>query len=209
MRAYNWWMQSPAKSSPRRMPKQERATARRDALLDAAAGLFAEKGYGGATMTAVAQRAGASIGTLYEYFPDKHTLANALAKRYTQEADIYWAALLKEAEFATSLDLAQLFVNGMLDFIKGHPSYAALLNAPTRYARSDQERRPLRMLFAKALRLARPEISNEQSLLSCRIIVELLKALLSVHGQVTMHEREAVTQRFRDLVTFHITKGES
>ena len=45
------------------------------ALLAAAATVFAERGYEAATMTEVAARAGASIGSLYQFFPTKELLA--------------------------------------------------------------------------------------------------------------------------------------
>jgi AcrR family transcriptional regulator len=43
--------------------------------------LFAEKGYDAVTMTEVAARAGAPIGSLYQFFPSKETLADALLDR--------------------------------------------------------------------------------------------------------------------------------
>ncbi|MET1046071.1 MAG: helix-turn-helix domain-containing protein, partial [Hyphomicrobium sp.] len=52
---------------PQRRPGQERVAA----LLEAAAAIIAEKGYDGATMAEVAARAGAQIGSLYRFFPNK------------------------------------------------------------------------------------------------------------------------------------------
>ena len=203
---YNVWVRASASSSRRRAPQQERATLRRDSLLNAAGALFAEVGYGGATMTEIARRAGASIGALYDYFPDKVSIARALAKKYTKEADRYWAELLRDSNYAAAGDLAQLLVESILHFVRDRPGYAALLNAPIKYARSDSARRPLRLLFTKALRTIHPEMSMEQGLQSSRIVVELLKALLSVHDQVDQNERYNLTQRFKELLEFHISR---
>ncbi len=61
-----------------RLPKRARGKQRVAALLQAAAAVFAEKGYEAATMTEIAARAGAPIGSLYQFFPVKEALADTL-----------------------------------------------------------------------------------------------------------------------------------
>ena len=63
---------------PQRRAGEERVAA----LLQAAAEVIAEKGYDAATMAEVAARAGAQIGSLYRFFPNKDVLANALVDRF-------------------------------------------------------------------------------------------------------------------------------
>lgn len=67
--------------SPRRSPRQARSLATREALLDAAAQILSRHGLAGFTTNAVAARAGASIGSLYQYFPNKDALMVALIER--------------------------------------------------------------------------------------------------------------------------------
>ncbi|MTA32767.1 MAG: TetR family transcriptional regulator, partial [Actinobacteria bacterium] len=62
-------------------PVQARSTARVNALLDAASEIVHEVGYELLTTAMVAERAGASIGTVYRYFPDRVALLQALASR--------------------------------------------------------------------------------------------------------------------------------
>src|SRR3954470_9259034 len=62
-------------------PIQERSAARIDALLDAAADVVDEIGFDRLTTAMVAERAGASIGTVYRYFPDRIVLLQALGAR--------------------------------------------------------------------------------------------------------------------------------
>lgn len=62
-------------------PIQERSAARIDALLDAAADVVDEIGFDRLTTAMVAERAGASIGTVYRYFPDRIVLLQALRDR--------------------------------------------------------------------------------------------------------------------------------
>ncbi|MFM9878414.1 MAG: TetR/AcrR family transcriptional regulator [Rhodoglobus sp.] len=65
----------------RNSPVQARSTARLTALLDAAAAVVDEIGFERLTTAMVAERAGASIGTVYRYFPDRIALLQALAAR--------------------------------------------------------------------------------------------------------------------------------
>ncbi|MET0302608.1 MAG: TetR/AcrR family transcriptional regulator [Microbacteriaceae bacterium] len=65
----------------RNEPVQARSTARLAALLDAAAAVIDEIGYERLTTAMVAERAGASIGTVYRYFPDRIAVLQSLAAR--------------------------------------------------------------------------------------------------------------------------------
>lgn len=75
--------QSRAAVSPqlRNEPVQARSTARLAALLDAAAAVVDEIGYERLTTAMVADNAGASIGTVYRYFPDRIAVLQALGAR--------------------------------------------------------------------------------------------------------------------------------
>lgn len=70
---------------PRKTPRQERSRATRDAIVEAAARIVASRGLGGFTTNAVAERAGVSIGSFYQYFPNKDALMVALIARQQQD----------------------------------------------------------------------------------------------------------------------------
>jgi AcrR family transcriptional regulator len=70
--------------SPRKLPRQARSQATVDALLDATAQVLVERGYARTTTNAVAERAGVSVGSLYQYFPNKDALVAALHDRHVQ-----------------------------------------------------------------------------------------------------------------------------
>ena len=69
----------------RRFPVTVRGLRRLDAILDAAAYEFAEVGYGAATTNAIAKRAHSSIGSLYQFFPNKQAILSALSERYLNQ----------------------------------------------------------------------------------------------------------------------------
>ncbi len=65
----------------RRVPTQARSKKRVEAILDAAAEIFRDTGYDSATVDAIAEQAGTSIGSIYQFFPNKQALFEALAER--------------------------------------------------------------------------------------------------------------------------------
>ncbi len=74
-------MSRPDALLPRKSPRQRRARLTVASLLEAAAQLIESQGMDGFTTNAVAERAGVSIGSLYQYFPSKDALTLALLER--------------------------------------------------------------------------------------------------------------------------------
>jgi len=67
---------------PRKSPSQERSRRTVDRILDAATRIFHEQGYTGATTNDIADEADISVGSLYQYFPNKDALLVALTQRH-------------------------------------------------------------------------------------------------------------------------------
>ncbi|WP_406414138.1 TetR/AcrR family transcriptional regulator [Streptomyces halstedii] len=67
---------------PRRKPRQVRAELTRERILTAAAHVFAEYGYAAGTTNRIAERARVSIGSLYQYFPNKDAVLAELLVRH-------------------------------------------------------------------------------------------------------------------------------
>lgn len=70
---------------PRKKPVQRRAKVTVDAILTAAAQVFERYGYASGTTNRIAERAGVSVGTLYQYFPSKEAVAVALLEAHVDE----------------------------------------------------------------------------------------------------------------------------
>lgn len=111
--------------------RQARGEKRIAELLDAAERVFAVKGFKGATTNAIAAEAGASPGTLYQFFKNKEAIAEALTSRYVER--------LRAAHGeAFDLSVADLPLEVMLDrildpliaFDRANPGFYALLADP-------------------------------------------------------------------------------
>src|ERR1700679_3150260 len=98
-------------NAARRAPQQDRSTRRVAAFLEAGDSLFAELGFEGATMTAIADRAGSSIGALYSYFPDKKALAIALLDIYAAKIEAHWKPLFDSITKLSAKDFSESFIN--------------------------------------------------------------------------------------------------
>jgi AcrR family transcriptional regulator len=81
-------------ASARRRPTQARARHTVEAILDAAAELFDAGGFEAVTTDRIVARAGVSIGSMYQYFPNKEALLAALAERHGAEVDALQRAWL-------------------------------------------------------------------------------------------------------------------
>jgi AcrR family transcriptional regulator len=164
-----------------RTPKRERGKQRVAELLQAATAVFAEKGYVAATMTEIAARADAPIGSLYQFFPTKGALADTLVQSY--------AALLLgdlQALQARAGELSpQALVESMFGLLRGRPREraAAVPLAETQMderARRTTFRHMLRKNIASILRARAPGLSNEAARDMAIVLVQLMKAASSL-----------------------------
>lgn len=78
----------------RRKPQQARSQKLVGWILHAAAQVFAERGYAGGTTNHIAEKAGVSIGSLYQYFPNKTAILTALALEHLSEGEALAQKLL-------------------------------------------------------------------------------------------------------------------
>jgi AcrR family transcriptional regulator len=73
-----------SRTQPRKLPRQSRAKATVAAILDAAARILVKDGYEGASVNRIAEVAGVSIGSLYQYYPSREALVAAVVARHNQ-----------------------------------------------------------------------------------------------------------------------------
>lgn len=109
----------------RHEPVQARAAQRVEALLDAAAAVVVEHGIEHLTTALVAERAGASIGTVYRYFPDRVAVLVALAERNFERLRHAIERVLAMPH-DTWPDAADAVIAAMVDTFREVPSFRSL-----------------------------------------------------------------------------------
>ena len=109
----------------RRTPQQERGQRRVQQILDAAAELFSEVGYETATTNMIAHRANTSIGSLYQFFPNKEAIVETLAQR---SADELARILIPPAQPVDRVQAIENFVDTIDHFSSEQPGFLPLLN---------------------------------------------------------------------------------
>ena len=87
----------PAPPAPRRKPRQERSQFTVDAIFGAVARLVATEGEAGLTTNRIAETAGVSVGSLYQYFPSKEAILAAMLDQHCNRVMLELDALLAQA----------------------------------------------------------------------------------------------------------------
>jgi len=113
-----------------RAPRRARGQLRVEALLAAAADVFADKGFDGATMTGIAARSESSIGSLYQFFPTKDALAHELMRGMMEDLNAALGAIEEQAATLSTDALADALSHALVRFRQRHPAFAHLLDTP-------------------------------------------------------------------------------
>jgi AcrR family transcriptional regulator len=201
-------MSSPKEKNTARAPQRERGKQRVAALLKAAVTLFAEKGYDAVTMTEVAARAGAPIGSLYQFFPSKEALADAFLDGYGKRLD---DALNGIEERATTLTIPEL-VDALLDYKAGFQEERAAATAliesrQEASTRATELRLSLRRHVARILRARIPELSPERAESMALVVVQLMKAIAAQSAEKDLTIRDSLLKELRHVLCIYLKEN--
>lgn len=165
---------SPAARTPQRQRGKERVAA----LIEAAIAVFAEKGYVAATMTEIAARAGAPIGSLYQFFPNKELIADALMLRYLE---LTVAALERIEAASASLAveaLARSLLRVFVDLKTERAAILSLLDAlrHEKAARGAEFRTAVLARLQRILHAIAPGLAPAQATTAAIAVLQQMKA---------------------------------
>ena len=170
----------------RREPAQARARETVEAIVEAAAQVFERHGYGAGTTNRIAERAGVSIGSLYEYFPNKDALLVELSKRHLREGRAVLAPVIRRInEDPPPLDQGLLLL--MDAMVQSHRDRPRLQ----------------RVMYAEAP--PPPELQDRYAR-AVDGLSEVIERYLTARHEVTVHDRRAAARLVAE-VMWHITHG--
>src|SRR5580698_9442462 len=182
-----------------RAPQRRRGHERVAALLEAAAACFVEKGYDAATMTEIAARAGAAIGSLYQFFPTKEALASALLDGYAEALYARMDALAVQPPGGDTAGLATQLSGLLVEFRRGHPAFVTLAEAAsslpalhTRKIRHELRRRLAALLAAQA-----PQLDETTLRITAVVILQWMKAAVALAFEPGLRDRDAALAQLR------------
>jgi AcrR family transcriptional regulator len=191
-------------NSVRVAPQQERAARRLRGFLDSAESLFAEVGFEATTMQAIADRSGSSIGALYNYFPDKQSVAVTLRNEYSEEFRARLKALMAESENFSAVQFAAAFIDCFTRFLREHPAWLNLHSAPIHVHRDPGARKALRSAIGNAFRARNPALSAERALLTANVAVQIVKGMMALYVESEAKSRDLVAAEFRRVLTSYL-----
>jgi len=198
-------MESQIELAPRRIPIQERGEKRVEGLLQAAAAIFAEVGFEAATMRDIAERAGASIGSLYKFFPNKEVVARAIKTRYCQELKELWAGLGAMSPKTTTSRLVDQFLKVTMRAIEEHPAIIRLMDAPRSTNPAADIKESLRQRLVVLFLTRKPRISPTKTHRYAEITVQMVRALLWLYVETEPAEREALVAEIKSALVNYMS----
>jgi AcrR family transcriptional regulator len=168
------------------------------AFLEAAEALFAELGFEGTTMTAVADRAGSSIGALYSYFPDKKAIALSLLDVYAGKIEEHWKPLFDDIGELDAKEFSERFIDRFLDFVAEHPAYLQLQAAPIRLRRNAGAKRAFRTSLIEALQRRIPALSCEAAELCANVLLQIVRGMMQLYADAgVVADKATVVEEFK------------
>ncbi|MBZ9939862.1 TetR/AcrR family transcriptional regulator [Mesorhizobium sp. BR1-1-13] len=191
-----------ASASNPRAPQQKRGRERVAALMGSAAALFVEKGFDATTMTEIAVRAGAAIGTLYLFFPTKEALAQAILAENAEGLSAQLDALRERTAGLNAAVIADTLFDLLGDFLSTHPAYSALLDLHGdegwRRKMRARRREQIAALFAQA----KPPLPAGQAERLAVIVPQLMRIPLALVGEKRL--RDGVLEELRLMLARHL-----
>ncbi|MCU4564721.1 TetR/AcrR family transcriptional regulator [Acinetobacter sp. WU_MDCI_Abxc222] len=124
---------------PRKRPRQARSVATFEAILEAAARILESLGFAGFNTNAVAELAGVSIGSLYQYFPSKEALIVELIRRERAKLSNHIVEAIQQSDAADSKDKLKLIIKAAVQHQLSRPQLARTLEFASELIGKDVE----------------------------------------------------------------------
>jgi AcrR family transcriptional regulator len=152
-------------------------------LLDAAGRVFGELGYHAATTNAIAAEAKVSPATLYQFFPNKEAIADALVIHYaTDLAKEERVADIQKLASAPLEEAIQEVTGVVIEFHRKHPAFATLHAEAPLSKDAAEQKRLLSQTFidhlSEVLRARNPRLETQDALWSAKIVLTALIGFL-------------------------------
>jgi AcrR family transcriptional regulator len=185
--------------APRRVPQQTRGQKRVIALLGAASEVLAKKGYEAATMSEIAERAHAAIGSLYQFFPNKESVAFALHTQIGQDLEKLWVPVFARGDTLTLQQALDRVIELTVHYIDTHPVVVALLQAP-RSTWNGVIRSRLEQRIATFFMSAKPGLPRANAKIFGAVCMQIIKSCSEQYLQTKKPKRNRLVCEYKLLL---------
>jgi AcrR family transcriptional regulator len=193
----------------RRTPRQARGQQRIDTILDAAEIVLGEYGVEATTTNAIAARANTSIGSLYQFFPNKEAVLHAVGLRFLDRTREIFTPLLSPPAAAFPLDV---WIDRMADALnaaqKANPAFKALFCSPMLLPELVDADSEMHSQFVDGLdsvfAVRRPDLEPERRLLYAKICVQTAVGLMPLLSESQGEARIQVLNELKTLLTTYL-----
>jgi AcrR family transcriptional regulator len=194
--------------SPRRRPIQGRSLATVEVLLQTTAQILMSHGYEKATTNEIARRAGVSIGSLYQYFPNKEALLEALVAQHFQERRAAFEEATADVHPETMPERVRQVIHGIIEAHKVNPQLQRALHTYTDLTQVDAFERHLEALVARSLRGNEEAVRRPNPELAATMIVRAFAGFLriSMRADPAWMFEPAVKDELTDLAMRYLLK---
>jgi AcrR family transcriptional regulator len=149
--------------------------------MEAASAVIAERGYESATMAEIAARAGAQIGSLYRFFPNKEVLADALIHRYGELSDAAFSKIESQAASWSVDALADSLLDVFVELHDESEAIIALLDARSEWSVKRAElRKAVLGSIAKILLLRSPQLRPQTAKDIAVVVLHNMKTMKAI-----------------------------
>jgi AcrR family transcriptional regulator len=178
-------------------------------MLDAAAALLDEVGYEATTTSLIASRAGVSVGSLYQFFPDRRAVLQALAVRSFERFAGVLSARIEAAPLHTWTDAVDVVVDVYVEFTRSEPAAQVLsFGGPVDRHMLDPEadnNAVVARALGDVLRLVLPDLSSGPELqLALRVAVEAGDGVLNLAFRTDPAGDPAVVAQAKRLIKAYL-----
>jgi AcrR family transcriptional regulator len=189
-----------------RAPSRRRGHERVAALLSAASDCFVEKGYDATTMTEIAARAEASIGSLYQFFPTKEALAEALITNLANGLNERMERLVAQTPEWNTEELAARLVRAFVDYRKQHPAFAVLAETapslPSMLGRTIRQR--MRDYLSQIVAIHAPGIAAGELRPAAMVVQQFMKAAVALDSEQPATLRKSAQNQLQQALSLYL-----
>lgn len=181
--------------NPRKRPRQARSVITFDIILEAAARILESDGFSGFNTNIVADTAGVSIGSLYQYFPSKNALIVELIRR---ERDQLYNSVLKIIEQNERLDLKTLLkmiIERAVFHQLSRPNLALILESASIFIGKDYEEESFQYKLEEILSNLLSKFQITDVLKIARDIIAISKGMINTAGMTGEFDVEDLQRR--------------